>query len=429
MFDLGIEKGNVYIDGTFQNCNIYIKDGKVAALSKERMEAKQTISAENQKVLPGFIDPHVHFALGVKTAITKDDFYTGSLEALHGGVTTVIDFVDPIKSISQLEEKYQSRQKLASKSLVDYAFHATIANPSDTAKDLIQAVKSYGMPSIKLFTTYSDTDRRTYDSYIYDLLSLSKEEKVKIVIHAENDELLWKKDKILIADLEHSRPVLSETSEVLKLALMAKETNGELYIVHVSAGSTVELLRKNFAKEMDEETIILESCPHYFLKTRDMLEGEDGYKYTMTPPLRNAKERELLKEQIRYITTIGTDHCPYTKEQKDKTYTNETCMGVGGIRYSFVNMYELFGDKIIDKFTKNPAHVYGLKGKGCILPGYDADIVLFDPKGTTVVSDEMSIYAKEEKKGKISMVLRRGEICVKEDVIQENIPQGTYIKR
>lgn len=429
MFDLGIENGNVYIDGKFQICNLYIKDGKIAALSKEFMDAKKKISADNKKVLPGFIDPHVHFALGVKDSITKDDFYTGSIEALYGGVTTVIDFVDPIKTVNQLEEKYQSRQKLASKSLVDYAFHATIANPSDLAKDVIQAVKSYGMTSIKLFTTYADTDRRTYDAYIYDLLSLSKKEQVKIVIHAENDALIWKKDEILIADLEHSRPVLSETTEVMKLALMAKETDGELYIVHVSAGSTVELLNKNFAKEMEEENIILESCPHYFLKTRDRLEGENGYKYTMTPPLRSEKESQILREQINHITTIGTDHCSYTKEQKEKTYTKDTCMGVGGIRYSFLNMYELFGDKIIDKFTKNPAQVYGLKDKGSLLPGYDADIVLFDPNATTIVSDEMSIYAKETKQGKIAMVLRGGTICIDNDTLQENLPKGNYIKR
>ena len=106
MFDLGIENGNVYIDGKFQICNLYIKDGKIAALSKEFMDAKKKISADNKKVLPGFIDPHVHFALGVKDSITKDDFYTGSIEALYGGVTTVIDFVDPIKTVNQLEEKY-----------------------------------------------------------------------------------------------------------------------------------------------------------------------------------------------------------------------------------------------------------------------------------------------------------------------------------
>ena len=427
MYDLGIINGWVYIDHSFQKINVYIKDEVIQTLSNELLSCIRVIDAKGKYVLPGFIDPHVHFALGVKENRSKDDFHSGSIEAVYGGVTTYIDFLDPIKETSDIRNQFEKRMQLAKESVTDYAFHMTVCNPISSAKEMIEEGKKLGIQSIKLFTTYADTDRRTYDKQIYELLEESKRQKVWIVVHSENDELINHNKDILIADHEKARPSITENIEVMKLAAMARKTGGNLYIVHVSAGSTVKGVYESFSKELKEGQIVLESCPHYFLLNSETLEQEDGYKYTMTPPLREEKERKLLNEYIDAITTIGTDHCPYTKAQKQHKYTSETPMGIGGIRYSFLNMYNLYGFKVLDQFTSNPAKVYGLETKGKLLPGYEGDVVIFDDTKETIVQDEMSVYQGKILKGSIEKVILRGDIVLENGKIKEHT--GTYIRR
>lgn len=427
MYDLGIINGLVYIDHGFQRVNVYIKDEVIQTLSNETLECRNVIDAKGKYILPGFIDPHVHFALGVKASQTKDDFLTGSIEGIYGGVTTYIDFLDPIKKAEEIDAQFKARQRLAEGSFSDYAFHLTVCNPSSSAKEIIKTAKTFGINSIKLFTTYADTDRRTYDNQIYKLLEESQKQKVWIVVHAENDELINHSKEILISEHEESRPSITENIEVMKLAAMARKTHGNLYIVHVSSGSTVKGLCEVFRKELEDRQIVLESCPHYFLLNNETLKREDGYKYTMTPPLRAEGERQLLNQYRRAITTIGTDHCPYTKEQKKQRYTSETPMGIGGIRYSFLNMYNLYGFEVLDQFTSGPAKIYGLENKGRLLPGYDGDVVIFDSTKETMVEDEMSVYQGKRLKGSIETVILRGEVVLDGGNIKQH--KGTYIRR
>lgn len=427
MFDYGIENGYVYLNHTFEKLNLYVKGEKIAAISSKKLPCSRCKNVEGRYVLPGFIDPHVHFALGVGANVSKDDFHSGSIEAALGGVTTFIDFLDPIKKAEEIDEEFHKRSSMAEGSIVDYAFHTTIANPKDTAENILKKSFQYGINSIKLFTTYADTDRRTFDYDIEALLTATARYGGQVVVHAENDELIRHATDILVRDHEASRPVLTENVEVMKLAQMARTTGGHLYIVHVSAGSSVRLLKQNFEKELTTHQITLESCPHYFLLNADCLAREDGYKYTMTPPIRPEADRQLLVEYVDNISTIGTDHCPYTLEQKKHIYTSQIPMGIGGIRYSFLNMYNEFGFAILDKFTTGPAKAYGLTQKGSLMPGMDADIVIFDKDAVTVVEDVMSVYHNKVLKGKIESVFSRGFICMEDGNLQEHT--GKYIRR
>ena len=228
MYDIGIINGRVYTENGFINANIYIEGNKIAALTSDRHQCCKTIDAEGAKILPGFIDPHVHFSLTVGPNTSTDDFEKGSINGLLGGVTTYIDFLDPIKKVSQFKEAFEERAELAKDSASDYAFHSCIANPSDGAKEILREGLKYGITSVKLFTTYSNTDRRTYDDYILELLKQSKSHNARIVIHSENDSLVDYSDNILIKNHEKSRDTLCETTEVLKLAQMARATGGNL---------------------------------------------------------------------------------------------------------------------------------------------------------------------------------------------------------
>jgi dihydropyrimidinase len=411
--DLGILNGKIYLNGEFIHGNLYCKNGKVDTITTSFLPCKKEFDAAGKMVLPGFIDPHVHFRLSVGANTSKDDFYLGSVKGALGGVTTYIDFLDPVKNIQELEAAFLRRRELASVSVTDYSFHTTIANPTEEADKLLKAGRDLGLPSLKLFTTYSNSDRRTYDGYIDRLLYYSKELESRIVIHAENDDLISTAKDILVKDHEASRPVISERSEVIKLVEMAKERDGLLYIVHISAGSTVETLVRDYSSELKKGTLLMESCPHYFLKSSDCYLEEDGYCYTMTPPLRNEVERNLLRKYIEDINVIGTDHCPFDLKLKKALYTSQIPMGVGGIEYSFSNMYTEFGSSIIPKYTEAPAKAYGLYPyKGTLLPGADADIVIYADEVSCQIADEESIYHGRKLKGKVEQVFLRGNLLV-----------------
>lgn len=427
--DLGIVNGKVYIDGSFYEENLYIKNEKVDTITKSYLNCKKEIDAKGMLVLPGFIDPHVHFHLTVGANTSKDDFYSGSVKGALGGITSYIDFLDPIKTGEQLGEAYLKRMDLAKLSVTDYGFHSTIANPTDGAEDIIIASKEKGICSIKLFTTYSETDRRTYDNYIDSLLKVSRELKCRVLVHAENDNMITRSNTILVKDHEKSRPVMSERTEILKLAEIAKERDGLLYIVHVSAGSSVELLARSYKKELDAGNILLESCPHYFLYNSEIYSKNKGYLYTMTPPLREEKERQLLRENLKHVSAIGTDHCPFDVNLKSSSeYTSKIPMGVGGIQYSFPLMYTEFGPSIIPKFTEGPAKAYGLyPRKGTLVPGADADIVLYNESTRSIILDEESIYQGKELIGNVSHVFLRGKQIVDEGAFIGG--KGVYLNR
>jgi len=428
MHDTGIVNGTAYIAGNPVACNVYFKNGLVSAASTDSLPCAETVDATGKLVLPGFIDPHVHFALGVGANRTEDDFRSGSAQGALGGVTTYVDFLDPVKTAGELAVAFDARLKLAGESVTDFAFHATVANPTDPAAAIMDACVERGMSSIKLFTTYSDTDRRTYDRSVYELLALSRAKGVRISAHAENDDLISLAPSIPVADHETSRPVISELTAAVNLALMARETKGLLYVVHVSAGSTVAELERSFAPELRDGTVVLETCPHYLIFSSDRYADADGWRYTMTPPLRAGSERDLLRRRLGAFSCVGTDHCVFPAERKRKANTRDIAMGIGGIRHSFASMFTEFGPRVIPLFTENPARVHGLyPRKGNLLPGADADAVIFDPAFVSRIDDPESVYHGRETRGKIETVFLRGDAIVKKG--EPAFGSGTYIRR
>ena len=426
IFDLGILNGRLYLDGRFVESNLYIKNGIVDTISTSYLECTENYDAKGKMVLPGFIDAHVHFNLGVGANVSEDNFYDGSINAAIGGITTVIDFLDPIKDVSQLDEAFNKRYELAQKSVIDYSFHVTLGNPDGNVEDLLKKSCSLGMPTIKLFTTYASTNRQTKDDYIDELLKHSRSTKTRIVVHAENNDMIREKD-VLVKDHEKARPALSEITEILKLAEIARYRDGLLYIVHTNCGTSLERMKAMYSKEL-HSSIILESAPHYFKFNSEVYEKENGYLYTMTPPLRIEEERERLVDNIDAIDVIATDHCPFSKQLKNKKYTSEISMGIGGVKYSFLNMFTLFGESIISKFTENPSKIHGLyPKKGTLMPGSDGDVVIFDSNKTTKVIDENSVYNNEILNGEIITTISKGKFIVKEGKFLGG--QGEYLPR
>ena len=345
-YDLAVVNGRMYLDGSFTKSNLYIRDGIITNISSDIFQAKEVYDAKNNYVLPGFIDPHVHFNLRVGDGkASSDDFHNGSITAAFGGITTYIDFLDPVKNIKELHKAFDVRMKDAEDSIIDYGFHSTIANFHDDEEEYIKEIKKLGINTIKFFTTYSSTNRKTSHNIIRNLLKISARDKVLLLSHSEDDYLI-KEGEFSVKTHENNRPTISETIEVLALAELTRETKGKMYIVHVSSGHTLQRVKENY-KDILNRSFFIESCPQYFYLSKNNYEKEDGYLYTLTPPLRSKDEMDLLADNIDNIDTIGTDHCPFKREEKNKETLDLIPMGIGGIEHSFELMYTAFGHGII----------------------------------------------------------------------------------
>ena len=416
MYDLGIINGNAYINGRFTKTNVYVLNGKIAAFNDDVLLAKMTYDAKDRLVLPGLIDPHVHFELGSKL-VSVDDFYNGSKCCAYGGITTFIDFLDPISSPREVKSSFNKRKKLATKSVVDYSLHLTVKNPKDV-KGIVDKMKLYNLKSVKLFTTYSDSGRRTYDPEIKELLEYSSLGDYVVLAHVEKDDLIDLNDSYEVKDLLNSRPSEAETEEALHLAQLVRETKGKMYMVHLSSGYTLDQLKSEYIDILNT-SFFVESCPHYFTLNSDKFKEEDGYLYTMAPPLRSEEEKQVLLNNFGQIYSIGTDHCSYTSQDKANKYLKDMPMGIGGVEHSFDIMYHLFGEECIDKMTINPAIAFGLyPKKGLISLGADADFMIYDNTKQHIIEkahskSDYTVYDGMLVDGQVESTIVGGEFVVK----------------
>jgi len=425
MNDLLIKNGLVFLEGKWVKANLAVLGEKISYIGEKEVEAKEVLDVKGLKVLPGLIDPHVHFELNCGRTTSCDDFYTGSVCAAYGGVTTIVDFLDPTRNAEELEKSYYERIALAKKSLVDYHMHACIREPNGDLEEYVKTVVKLGMRTIKLFTTYSDTHRRTYDKDIKELLRLSKKYNVMITAHIENDELIDLRDEYTYKDLPVSRPSLSETTEALKLAKMVKETGGNFYMVHCSSGETLKALKEQFGDILGKNFFV-ESCPQYFVFNNSVLEGENGKLFTFAPPLRSERERQLMTAYYKDVSAIGTDHCAFMKKEKDYPTLKGFPLGVGGVEHSFSIMYRRFGDEIIEKMSKNTGILQDFPTKGELEVGKDADISIFEEIPDYLEKEnhgtcDYSIYDGVLGSGEFKHVLVRGQFVLKDRKIVPHV--------
>jgi len=420
MYDLRIINGDCFIKGQFIKTNIYVTGEKIASISDAVLPALKTVDAQNLKVLPGLIDPHVHLHLNIGQTYSADDFLSGSQLAASGGVTTLIDFLDPIYKNNDLKEVFTRRLNDSKNCVVDYAFHCTLGNYQDDINTLVNEVAEIGITSIKVFTTYSDSNRRCSYENIEKLLNT----EVLVLAHSEDDEMIQNCNDI--KEYEKSRSESSEWSAVSHLVELLKASSGKLYIVHVSSGHTLQKIDRLPGK------LFLESCPQYFHLNKSLFLNPDGRKYLLAPPIRSAESINLMKENIMKIDSIGTDHCPFMLDEKYASGNVDAIpKGIGSLGLSFPLMYELFGSSIITKFTENPAQIFGLRNKGKIELTRDADFAILDDQGLT---SPISVYSKCDYsvydhpiKSKIVMTILRGDVIMENDQLYTK--KGLYIRR
>lgn len=442
-YDLVIQNGTIVQGSRSFRIHVCIKDGKIASIVDAKMmipETKEIYDAGHMYVFPGLIEPHVHFALDLGEHRSADDFESGSKAAAFGGYTTIFDFTEVITSdTNQLQKLVDKRKTEASKSCVNTQLHLTVADPQISPVELVELAVRNKLRSIKLFTTYSETGRMTNDGYIYDLLKAIRGTRVMLMVHAENDAIIsYKrkeyeaKGKVLPSHANKIRSSFTEKEAVLRVCQLAVDADSKVYIAHVSSGETVKRVNECFGKQLGKQ-IFLETCPQYLYLNDTYLLGEQSYLYTVCPPLRSEEERRLLRKSLveGFISTIGSDHCPfpsYVKEKYKEDYLNMP-NGLPGVELSFPLLYNVMMlendgitvEDLTSLFSTMPAKIFGYYPfKGTLFPGSDADIMIYDPNYAWKVNlEEMHMntdytpYDGLMLRGKVDSTICGGQFVVK----------------
>ena len=430
MYDLAIMDGRVYLPDGWHEANIYVKEGRIADVTASRLPALQVQDAQGKCVAPGLIDSHVHFDMPAGEGIrSADDFFTGSRAAAYGGVTTIIDFLDERPTVQGLDQSYGDRRRRAERCVVDYSFHTAVCEMEDSANEIAKWALEHGMPTIKVYTTYKEGGMYSDMGRIEALIRRSAERDIMVLCHSEKDEMLSFSHQV--AEHGKNRPPQSEVQQVRELAELVQKHRGLFYNVHVSCGSTVWMLRQEYADILNT-SFYVESCPHYLMWNDSRYHQQDGWRYTMTPPLRPEAEREMLCKAWEDLYTIATDHCPFLEEQKHSEDLAKIPQGIGGVESSFSSLYYRYGDAVLPKMTEHPARVHGLwPQKGCLIPGADADIMIYEEKecilgkGHSAAGAQLS--AGMPGGAVIEDVLVRGEFVIRSGVLMPH--RGRFCKR
>jgi dihydropyrimidinase len=407
-----IKSGTLITASETYTADILIEDQVIAQIGVD-LDAPEaeSIDASGKLIIPGGVDPHTHFDLPMFGTVSSDDHYTGHKAAAFGGTTTVIDFVPQDKPT--LNESIAAwHVKADSKAAIDFSFHMNITHLDDAISAEIPSLPDLGITTLKVFTAYNNR-LRLEDGEIFRLLRIARDQRMLTMLHAENGDVI----EVLVAEAltagntspewhALTRPAWGAVEATLRAASLAAQAQAPLYVVHMNAAGEVDMLR--YARQMGLP-VMGETCPQYLFFTIDHLRREDGAKWVCSPPMRSKEDNQRLWEGLAdgSLQTIGTDHCPFFYDGTRPIQYEGEAVAIPGKelgKYDFTkipNGLPAVGDRLPILWTygvgtgritpnqfvaltsTNPAKIFGLyPQKGSLIPGADADIVIWDAHRT-----------------------------------------------
>ena len=411
MFDLVLKNLKLldYSDGV----SIAIEYGKIAEISKSSIDGEKVIDLKGQLVLPGLIDPHVHFRDPGLTY--KEDFKTGSMAAAHGGFTFVMDMPNTVPKTNTYKA-FKDKLKMAKdKSVVNFGLHAGYSTLEEMEKIL-----ELDPMSFKVFMDLETDD--ALDEIFKDISNLSK--RSIVTVHCEKREIVQESTNKLSDETDaiaysYGRPAESEDKSVAQAIELSKKYGNDLHICHLSTKNAMNLAISN--------NVSFEFTPHHLLYDNTAF-NKFGTLIKTNPPLRK-KGSNVTISDLNENSIIGTDHAPHSLEEKTKGVWDSSpgipsLETVLSLLLTEVNRSNLDLNLIPKIFSENAAKRFNLKNKGVIKEGFDADLVVIDLNKEGVF-DIDKFYTKAEYspfdglsyKGKATMTIVNGEIVMEDDEV------------
>jgi dihydropyrimidinase len=453
MMDLIIKNGIVVTPLEVFKADIGIKNEKIICIADQiEAEANESIDASGRYILPGAIDVHTHIDHWGGGAKTNDDFYSGSISAAYGGVTTFMDFAMQKKGESALESINRRRQAADGQVVIDYGLHANLTDLNEETFNSLGKIVADGYTSFKLFMTFQKAGFIVEDGTLYAVMTEMSNLGGLIGIHAENDGIceyltskLIKESKMGPQSHPISRPSLAEAECISRAIMLAEATACSLYVFHLTSRKGLEVISQ--ARDRGIK-VFAETCPHYLLLTEERYNGLDGQNYIMTPPLRKQDDLDSLWDGIRkgYIQIVSSDHCSYDTEQKavGKSRFSDVTPGIPGTETLLTLLYSegvckgrISLRQLVEVIAYNPAKIFGLApGKGLISVGNDADLVIFDgqkewllSKDTLHMATDFTPYEGLKVMGCPTDTIVRGKFVIRNGKFVGTKGYGRFIKR
>ena len=387
-YNLIIKNGSCYIDGKLVKTDVALSGNKIKKIGKIDEGKSEIYDASDKLVLPGIIDTQVHFREPGST--DAEDLESGSRAAVLGGVTSLFEMPNTNPPTSNLIE-FDKKLKLAKQRMhSNYAFYFG-ATP-DNIEQLSNLKGLKGCCGIKLFAG-SSTGKLLVDKEADIEKVISNSDRI-VSIHSEDEEILNLRKRFIKkgnvhshADWRNAECAISSTRRVVKIA---ERYNKRIHVLHVSTKEEVDFLA------MHKKNITFETTPqHLTLYAPDCYDKLGTYAQ-MNPPLRTKDHYDRLWMAIKndIVDVLGSDHAPHLKKNKDKEYP-ESPSGMPGVQTIFpimldhVNNGKLSLEKLIKLMCENPCRIFGIKNKGFIKEGYDADLTIVDNNKVQTIKNEM----------------------------------------
>ena len=408
------------VSGTVSIQDLYIENGKVVQLEKDiRQEADQVIDADGLVVCPGLVDMHVH--LRDPGLTYKEDIFTGTAAAAHGGVTSVACMANTDPVVDTPEQVRYVKDKAAQANGVHVYPIAAVSmgmrgeEPSDA-----DALKKAG--AIALSDDGCNVDNT---NLMRDVMIHAKRLEMPVLCHCEDTTMVEgravNEGSVSRQLWLEGRPAIAEEIMVMRDAMLAEETGAHVHICHVSTAKSVDIIRRMKKRGV---AITCETCPQYFTLTEDEILTQ-GSMARVNPPLRTAKDIKGIIAGLKdgTIDAIATDHAPHSAEEKSRPLTRAPSGMVGletSLAIALTELYHTGKMKlpdIIKRMTYTPASILRLSSKGRLSLGSDADITIFDPEEVWTIDPEQfaskarnTPFAGREVKGKVKYTIVGGNV-------------------
>ncbi len=400
--------------------------------SFDREAADEVVDASGRFVLPGLVDPHLHFNSPFMGTRTLHDYGQGTVAAAHGGVTTVIDFTTQPKGGSILANLDQKEAE-ARASCIDWSASGIVLDARPETLAEVPLLVEAGIPTYKCFTTYKHAGRLMEDEGLLALLEVTAAHGGMLMVHCENDAIIAHRTARAVAaghrePIWHARtrPASAEVVAVRRVLDLVREVRAPVYLVHISAADCLPLIEEARAEGLP---VHAETCTHYLALTEEALLGPKGQLFICSPPLREARDVEALWRGVASgaLEVVSSDDAgvpPADSYRIAGGRFDAVPSGLSGIEARLAILYtegvakkRITLERLVELTSTGPARLFGLAPrKGSLAPGADADLVVFDPQPESVMTaatlhmpTDFCPFEGWKVKGRVESVWSRGQ--------------------
>ncbi|MBD3228106.1 MAG: amidohydrolase family protein [Candidatus Lokiarchaeota archaeon] len=430
--DLNLINGKIVKDNEIIDAGISIREGKIVKISKEPniFKADRTINLKNKIILPGMIDLHVH-CRDLELSY-KEDFYSATAAAIHGGVTTILDMPNtnpPSISVEILNKRKKMAEK---KILCNIGFYSGLPNDLEKVKELSKC----GIFGIKLLLNNPMNAYEYHNKQILrEIFNQCSKYGIKILVHPEFHSFIKKqnkdnKQKNTIQNFLEKHNEKNEYLTIKKILKYCQDIDCHLHFCHLSTSKDIDLISKFKQNKEHKLKISSEVTPHHLFLTQKMVFEKDSLA-KMLPPLRKKNNQKSLLEALKIgiIDVIATDHAPHSLDEKKQAFPDAPS-GIPNLETTLPILLTQVNKDIMSIFevckfySRIPARLFNLSNKGRVSEKFDADLVIIDPKAEYKINSsdffskaKFSPFDGLKCSGKPFMTIVQGEIKMKEDEV------------